>query len=302
MLDPETPAALHEPAPTPPGAVAGVAVAIATFVLQQLVVGLAWNVVPAGAGLALGGILGVCVPLAVWSRRTGVPLAAWLHLRRLSARDILLVNGFAAALLAPTYALNAYWQQLVPPDDGVLGFYAALVPHGPATLLLGALGVVFFGPLAEEWVFRGLLQPALARRLPAPAAIPLVALVFAAAHASLAFFPAIFLLGLGLGAVAWWTRSTYASWIVHALMNAVAYADLCITRTPETPELDRWAVQWVWLAGSVVVLAVSGWFLAGARRTSSPPGAARESAPAPFPGRPSLPVESKYGSSKDGEA
>lgn len=61
MVDPETPAAtLHEQAPAPPGVVAGIAAAIATFILQQAVVGIAWNVVPAGAGLALGGILGVC--------------------------------------------------------------------------------------------------------------------------------------------------------------------------------------------------------------------------------------------------
>lgn len=291
---------LHPTAPAPPGAVAGIAAAVAVFILQQAVVGLAWNVVPPGASLALGGALGVWVPLAVWCRRTQVPLSAWLRLRRLTARETVLVFGFAAALLGPTYAVNALWQRAVPPEAAVLDFYAALIPRGLGTLLLGALGAIVFGPLAEEWIFRGLLQPALARRLPPLLAIPIVAVLFAAAHASAAFFPAILLLGFGLGAVAWWTRSTHASWLVHAVVNAVAYVDLWKTQTPETPELDRWALHAPVLGASMALLGITGWFLIRAQH-ASPPGAAREFAPAPR-GQPNLPAESKPGNSQDGDA
>jgi len=301
MHDPET-SSTGRPDPTElPSARAGIVAALAGFVLQQLVIALAWNVFPAGLCLAFGAVLGVCVPLAVWCRRARISLRAWVRLRRLEPRELVTVLGFSIALLAPTYAVNARWQQFVPPGDGVLDFYAALIPTSPMTLVLGALGVIALGPLAEEWVFRGLLQPALGRWLPAPAAILIVAVLFAAAHASLAFFPALLILGLGLGCVAWWTGSTHASWLLHAAANAVAYVDLWKTHTPETPELDRWSSQWPVLVGSVLVLGATGWILSRSQRSSSP-GAAREFAPAPDPGQPCLSVESKTGNSKDGEA
>lgn len=253
-----------------PSARAGLGAALAGFVLQQIVIALAWNLVPAGLCLVLGGLLGVCVPLVLWCRRSRVPLGAWLRLRVLSKRETVLVLGFSAALLGPTYAVNALWQQSVPPGNGVLEFYTALIPTGVATAVLGVLGTVVLGPLAEEWIFRGLLQPALVRWMPAPAAMLAVAAVFAAAHASLAFFPAIFLLGLGLGAVAWWTGSTHAPWLMHAVFNGVAYAELWKTRTPETPELERWSLQMPVLLGSLLLLGTAGWFLSRPDRASSP--------------------------------
>ena len=85
-------------------------------------------------------------------------------------------------------------------------------------LLLLALVVA---PLAEEVMFRGLALPALARRLGGPAAVLLVALVFALLHFHLHSLAALFTLGVALAWVYIHTGTLWAPVTLHALFNGV---------------------------------------------------------------------------------
>ena len=79
--------------------------------------------------------------------------------------------------------------------------------------------VVGFGPLAEEVVFRGFLQPALLAVMRPVPAIALASLVFGLAHTAPYTLPVA-----GLGAFfGWfaWRRSLGAAVLAHALHNAV---------------------------------------------------------------------------------
>ncbi len=87
--------------------------------------------------------------------------------------------------------------------------------------LLVAMYVVLLGPLIEEVVFRGFLQPWLVQNLGWNAGLVLTAAAFAGLHGPREF-PVIFLLGLYLGWLARRTRSLWAPLAVHVLNNAVA--------------------------------------------------------------------------------
>jgi membrane protease YdiL (CAAX protease family) len=95
---------------------------------------------------------------------------------------------------------------------------AILALEGPA--LWQAIGIAcLLGPLFEELLFRGFLQPLAVHRLGAWRGVVLTSLLFAALHGAGAF-PMIFALSLLLGALQHRTRRLAGAYAVHALHNA----------------------------------------------------------------------------------
>lgn len=82
--------------------------------------------------------------------------------------------------------------------------------------------VCLLAPACEELLFRGALYGWVRRRLPPLAAIPLVALVFAGAHAIVPLMPTLFVFGLGAAWLRERTGSTLNSFAMHATQNTVA--------------------------------------------------------------------------------
>ncbi len=84
--------------------------------------------------------------------------------------------------------------------------------------------VVVFGPVGEEWAFRGLLQPALSRWLQPAAAVALTSAIFASFHWYYGLaLPLVALVGAVLG----WTRiasgGLRAPIMLHVLLNALGF-------------------------------------------------------------------------------
>lgn len=161
----------------------------------------------------------------------------------------------------------AEWCQLIA---GVaLGFYVD--PTAPAItqpsfafdcpsathLLLAMLVTVMLMPMVEEFVNRGLIQSALARRGPL-VAIPVASLLFALCHrpASWVF---TFFAGLVLGILFWETRTLWPSVITHATVNGLILLDWrCLQGqwNPTVTSLPLWQVAVPSLTG--LALAIGG--------------------------------------------
>jgi uncharacterized protein len=104
----------------------------------------------------------------------------------------------------------------------------------PALLFISVLAVTV-GPLFEELLFRGFLQPLLSRTLGTVAGVALTAFLFGALHLyeyanvwQYAF--AIWIVGVALGAVRARTRSIIPSTIMHACFNLVSVIALILTK------------------------------------------------------------------------
>lgn len=101
-----------------------------------------------------------------------------------------------------------------------------------------AVLAVLVGPLLEETLFRGFLQPLFVQNFRERGGVVLTSLLFAALHGSAAFLP-LFGLSLLLGTVQLRTRRLAASWFVHGLHNAITLALLALV--PEwQDELSDW--------------------------------------------------------------
>lgn len=135
-----------------------------------------------------------------------------------------LAGGLAYLLVLPGYFGVASWW---PSVAAWLGFEPEPQPvlmairelHGPA-LWQAVVLAVLIGPLLEETVFRGFLQPLLVQNLRERGGIAVTSALFAALHGASAFAP-LFVLSLLLGYVQLRTRRLAAPWFVHGLHNGL---------------------------------------------------------------------------------
>jgi len=160
--------------------------------------------------------------LLVW--RHGLGFAAALALRRVPARTLLRTYGLGLAVYLAALTPAA----LFPPPPEHSNLFLEIFRQGGATLAVLFAVAVLLAPPIEEALFRGVLFPALRRRLAfLPAALVTTAL-FTALHVTQtgAYWPAIaaiFICGLAL---AWLRERTGNLWqpiVFHMGFNSVPF-------------------------------------------------------------------------------
>lgn len=102
-------------------------------------------------------------------------------------------------------------------------------------LVLMAIAAALVAPICEEIVFRGYLYPVAKRYIGPWMAALCTALVFSAAHGSLAALLPLFVFGLVLVAIYEWTGSIWAPMAVHFLFNAATVAVQITARYADIP-------------------------------------------------------------------
>lgn len=152
--------------------------------------------------------------ILLWFRLRHKPLGKAAGLRRCS--------GWAAAFsafaaLGLFVAINLALALL--PEAWLTAYNADMAPIA-STGLLTALSIVVVGPLAEELVFRGIIQTRLLRAMPSWTAVVLQAALFGIIHGTPIQMAYAFLLGLALGFLRSRTGSILPGFAAHAAFNA----------------------------------------------------------------------------------
>ncbi|MEM7308833.1 MAG: CPBP family intramembrane glutamic endopeptidase [Planctomycetota bacterium] len=262
--EPETYAAAGVALAATAGATVPLAGAILRYVVPQRVVFFArWGFSHALAVLAAG-VLGLAVfssllpgegvlrqlHLTVLTLAAAVGVAVW-HARRMQPEGIASF-GFHGGLGARSAlaGLCAY-VCLVPAIVGVERLWPTVqrwieLEGAPSPLVEGLLGLegaslawavflcVLLGPLLEELLFRGYLQPLFVQNFSEKGGIAVTSLLFAALHGADAFLP-LFALSCLLGAIQVRTQRLLGAWTVHAVHNALVI--FVAFRFPEVREL-----------------------------------------------------------------
>jgi membrane protease YdiL (CAAX protease family) len=173
------------------------------------------------SALAAQGVWGcLAVAIACVLRGGSVSSRPGLDPGRLRASSIAVLAG---GLLALSFGLSALLGCLELRDVGALGEVNRIVEEtrGPSmALALLALGVA--PGIAEEILFRGLVQQTVTRQLGRRIGILVAAALFAVAHADPVQSSVALLLGLYLGAVAALAGSIRAAMACHVVNNLAA--------------------------------------------------------------------------------
>jgi hypothetical protein len=176
-----------------------------------------WLVASASAGvlgiwLALGGA-SIALGIAIFVRDR----AAALRLLRPSARLVLVGAAAGWSMGAATYLLYPVFARALPfIRTDMASLYASFREPPRVIAALALLPVI----LGEELVWRGVVQTALARRLGPWRGVPVVALVYAFAHAPLGS-PVLVVVALSCGMVWGALRAATASLVTSLLAHLV---------------------------------------------------------------------------------
>ena len=219
----------------------------------------------------------VCIALALASLPRSGSVAGRLGLGpgRLRTSSVVLL---ALGLLALSGGLSALLVALQLHDLGTLGEARRLVAatRGPS-VLLALLSVGVAPGIAEEILFRGLVQRGITRHLGRLAGLGVGAALFAVAHADPIQSSAALLLGLYLGVVADLDASVRAAIACHVVNNLAA---TIAARLGGVPVPDEPLVAALLMVGAGAFLLLRVWRRERPSR-DAPRGAERPAAPHP---------------------
>jgi membrane protease YdiL (CAAX protease family) len=204
--------------------------AILIMLLARIVaqVAISASVSPAAPGMTsqlVAGVLAMLGGAAVTAAMLLTKGASWADLGLwpcLPMRDLRLASGGLALVLAPLLAAAAMLNRIVPYRHPIIDY---LNEHSdPLAIAVVVLAAIVVAPIAEEFLFRRVLQGWLETLPLGPGtAIGLASLAFAVAHAGhgLAWLPLLFL-GIVLGVLVRQTGSIMPAIVLHAMFNAVS--------------------------------------------------------------------------------
>jgi len=130
-------------------------------------------------------------------------------------------------LLSATHVFAWVYRSIILPSvgqGGIIGGGSQMFAHIRETgSVLGMTGflvlALFVGPVVEEFIFRGYLQSALARRMPKWGAISITSLLFMAGHSPTILWPMYFLYSVAWGWIFIHTKSLKMAIAIHMLSN-----------------------------------------------------------------------------------
>ena len=180
-----------------------------------LFLGFQWAVVmdipPDASSLAFSGLLTVMVAAVLLSF---LPKAQ----RRALFRVQLPLLPWVLAILAGTLLycqLVIVLSYLFPYSGDGGSLYEGVLP-------VQVLGMAVLGPISEELIYRGGLTQGLCRWMPWQVGITIPAILFAVGHMR-PMWPQVFLFGLVLGYLCWYTGSISYGILIHLFNNATAF-------------------------------------------------------------------------------
>ncbi|MDH5627824.1 MAG: CPBP family intramembrane metalloprotease [Candidatus Krumholzibacteria bacterium] len=177
-------------------------------------------------GIGVSSLLGIIIPVYLLTRRFPAGIRGQLRIARPRWPRLLLVIAATAGVVVLVDQIYVITQHFSPVPDDYAEAIRELKPEGPLQFLVILIGLCMLVPLAEEVVFRGLIQQIFQRNLGALLAVALSGAVFGAVHLNAHLLISITVFGWYLGWVYYATGNLTYTMVSHALFNLTALVQL----------------------------------------------------------------------------
>lgn len=163
----------------------------------------------------------------------------------------------------PTW-LSDVQDYLVSNQEAMLARYSQLLDMPSFYSFIEVMLVMALLPaLCEEALFRGLIQPLLARRIATPLAVVFTAFLFALLHQQFLAFLSIFALGIILGYLRHWSGSLWVPSLVHFINNGIIVASVYFTdaqyKDVAEGQAPALSVSLAWILALAACLGILYW-------------------------------------------
>lgn len=177
-------------------------------------------------GIGVSSLLGIIVPVYLLTRRFPSGVRRQLRIAPPRWPRLLLVIVATAGAVVMVDQIYVITQQFSPVPDDYAEAIRELKPTTAVQFAVTLVGLCLLVPVAEEVVFRGLIQQVFTRNTGALAAIGLAGAVFGAVHLNAHLLVSLTVFGWYLGWVYHATGNLTYTIVAHALFNAVALVQL----------------------------------------------------------------------------
>jgi len=147
----------------------------------------------------------------IWRKK--VSLSVWIA----SLFIIIGTSGLINLQLVGIQALGQYFEPVRIAFENYVEMSKIFI--GNSNILLIIVSTCILVPIAEELIFRGIIQGELRRVMPGTVAVIIQALIFALIHINPIQISYVIIPALVLGAVYEWTKSIYVPIILHIIFN-----------------------------------------------------------------------------------
>lgn len=206
-------------------------------------------------GIGVSSVVGILLPIYLLMRKfpTGVRQQVRVAKPRIHRLILVIVMTVAAVILIDQiYVIN---QRISPVPEDYAEAIRELKPTTPLDLAVTFLGLCVLVPVAEEMVFRGLIQQIFTRNMGAWIGAALAGAIFGAVHLNAHLLISITIFGWFLGFLFNATGNLTYTIVAHAIFNGVALAELTIFPDIEGGNLPAY-LQDVWVSVVALVLFV----------------------------------------------
>ena len=220
------------------------------FIQQLFFVGGMYRV-----GIGVSSIFGILLPVYLLTRKFPAGFFGQIRLRKPRVHRLILVivAAFAAVVLVDQiYVIN---QHFSPVPEDYADAIRDLKPHGPLEFVVTLVGLCILVPLAEETIFRGLIQRIFARNMGPWVGVVLAGALFGAIHLNVHLLISITVFGWFLGFLFQATGNLLYSIVAHMIFNGVALTQLVSDESVEGGNLPIY-LRDVWIVIVALVLMV----------------------------------------------
>lgn len=200
--------------------------AFGCFSLYLLLLGIFSSDSPGFFSIALPPLFAFILPVYLLFRAAKKGGFAGVLLLRPRVLPALLVGAMIMAAYFPLALVSSLADKIFPVSQEYLEYFVDFKPKGTLDFISKALALVLVVPLAEEMLFRGLVQQTFHYWMTSPQAVVLGAACFAVAHGTPWLMPPLFLLGLFFGYLYARTENLAYPIIAHGLYNLISLVHL----------------------------------------------------------------------------
>ena len=207
------------------------------------------------AGIGISSLFGIVLPMALLMRRFRGGFTGQIRIYRPRIHRLILVIVATCAtvvLVDQIYVIN---QHFTPVPEEYAEQIRELKPTSAWQLVVTAVGLCVLVPLAEEMVFRGMIQRIFSRNMGPILAVLLSGAVFGAVHLNAHLLISITCFGWFLGFLFEATGNLIYSMVAHAIFNTVALVQLTTDASVESGNLPVY-LRDVWMVVVALVLFI----------------------------------------------
>jgi membrane protease YdiL (CAAX protease family) len=188
-------------------------------------------------GVGVSALVAIILPLYILLRRVGPGFARQLRLAPPQAPRLAYTLFATLATVVIVDHIYLITQQFSPVPPEYFESLRDLRPAGGWSFVVIFAGLCVLVPIAEEIVFRGIIQQIFTRNMGGVAGFVMAGLVFGAVHLNAHLLVSICFFGVFLSFIYYATGNLWYTIIAHALFNTTALLQLTFSGASEATDL-----------------------------------------------------------------